>query len=88
MLWLAFVGSDLKIGQSLNCLIEEVKNEGRVVRLSADRSEVSASIATEQQNWTLSNLLPGLVVKARVQKVSCVFVCGLFSFSLFFFGPS
>ncbi|XP_042719783.1 protein RRP5 homolog [Lagopus leucura] len=63
-------GSDLKIGQSLNCLIEEVKNEGRVVRLSADRSEVSASIATEQQNWTLSNLLPGLVVKARVQKVA------------------
>uniref|UniRef100_A0A803YNN3 Protein RRP5 homolog n=1 Tax=Meleagris gallopavo TaxID=9103 RepID=A0A803YNN3_MELGA len=63
-------GSDLKIGQSLNCLIEEVKNEGRVVRLSADRSEVAASIATEQQNWTLSNLLPGLVVKAQVQKVA------------------
>ncbi|XP_015722403.1 protein RRP5 homolog isoform X3 [Coturnix japonica] len=63
-------GSDLKIGQSLNCVIDGVKNEGRVVRLSADRSEVSASIATEQQNWTLSNLLPGLVVKARVQKVA------------------
>lgn len=63
-------GSDLKIGQSLNCVIEEVKNEGRVVRLSADRSEVAASIATEQQNWTLSNLLPGLVVKAQVQKVA------------------
>ena len=38
MLWLAFVGSDLKIGQSLNCVIEEVKNEGRVVRLSAGKS--------------------------------------------------
>ncbi|KAM9282065.1 protein RRP5 homolog isoform 2-T2 [Cariama cristata] len=63
-------GPDLKIGQNLNCVIVEVKNEGRVVRLSVDRSEVAASLATEQQNWTLSNLLPGLVVKARVQKVA------------------
>ncbi|XP_025966122.2 protein RRP5 homolog isoform X1 [Dromaius novaehollandiae] len=63
-------GPDLKVGQNLNCLIEEVKNEGRIVRLSIDRSEVAASLATERQNWTLSNLLPGLVVKARVQKVA------------------
>ncbi|XP_027316494.1 protein RRP5 homolog [Anas platyrhynchos] len=62
-------GPDLKIGQNLNCVIEQVKNEGRIVRLSVDRSEVAASLATEQQNWTLSNLLPGLVVKAKVQKV-------------------
>lgn len=41
-----------------------------MVRLSVDRSEVAASLATERQNWTLSNLLPGLVVKARVQKVN------------------
>ncbi|XP_074447508.1 protein RRP5 homolog isoform X3 [Larus michahellis] len=63
-------GSDLKIGQNLNCVIVEVKNEGRVVRLSIDRSEVAASLATERQNWALSSLLPGLVVKARVQKVA------------------
>ncbi|XP_010131602.1 PREDICTED: protein RRP5 homolog [Buceros rhinoceros silvestris] len=63
-------GLDLKIGQNLNCIIVEVKNEGRMVRLSVDRSEVAASLATERQNWTLSNLLPGLVVKARVQKVA------------------
>ncbi|KAM6391097.1 protein RRP5 homolog isoform 3-T3 [Pluvialis apricaria] len=63
-------GPDLKIGQNLNCVIVDVKNEGRVVRLSIDRSEVAASLATERQNWTLSNLLPGLVVKARVQKVA------------------
>ncbi|KAM6347615.1 protein RRP5 homolog isoform 4-T4 [Alca torda] len=63
-------GPDLKIGQNLNCVIMEVKNGGRVVRLSIDRSEVAASLATERQNWTLSNLLPGLVVKARVQKVA------------------
>lgn len=80
MLWLVFVGPDLKIGQNLNCVIEQVKNEGRIVRLSVDRSEVAASLATEQQNWTLSNLLPGLVVKAKVQKVSSVFVGVLFSF--------
>ncbi|NXS07016.1 RRP5 protein, partial [Neodrepanis coruscans] len=63
-------GPELKIGQNLNCVIVEVKNEGRVVRLSIDRSEVAASLATERQNWALSNLLPGLVVKARVQKVT------------------
>lgn len=73
MLWLVFVGPDLKIGQNLNCVIEQVKNEGRIVRLSVDRSEVAASLATEQQNWTLSNLLPGLVVKGKVQKVSSSF---------------
>ncbi|KAM6347613.1 protein RRP5 homolog isoform 2-T2 [Alca torda] len=66
-------GPDLKIGQNLNCVIMEVKNGGRVVRLSIDRSEVAASLATERQNWTLSNLLPGLVVKARVQKMkACI----------------
>uniref|UniRef100_A0A8V5FZN5 Protein RRP5 homolog n=1 Tax=Melopsittacus undulatus TaxID=13146 RepID=A0A8V5FZN5_MELUD len=63
-------GSDLKIGQNLNCVIVEVKNGGRVVLLSIDRSEVASSLATERQNWSLSNLLPGLVVKARVQKVA------------------
>ncbi|NXO01903.1 RRP5 protein, partial [Rhinopomastus cyanomelas] len=63
-------GPDLKIGQNLNCVIVEVKNQGRIVHLSVDRSEVAGSLATERQNWTLSNLLPGLVVKARVQKVA------------------
>ncbi|NWR74973.1 RRP5 protein, partial [Centropus unirufus] len=63
-------GSDLKVGQNLSCVIVEVKNEGRVVRVSVDRTEVAASLATREQNWTLSNLLPGLVVKAQVQKVA------------------
>lgn len=82
MLWLVFIGPDLKIGQNLNCLIVEVKNEGRVVCLSIDRSEVAASIATERQNWALSNLLPGLVVKARVQKVRSAL--GFFCWVVFF----
>ncbi|XP_057591488.1 protein RRP5 homolog isoform X2 [Hippopotamus amphibius kiboko] len=63
-------GAKLKVGQYLNCLIEEVKGNGGVVSLSIGHSEVSAAIATEEQNWTLNSLLPGLVLKAQVQKVT------------------
>ncbi|XP_043843278.1 protein RRP5 homolog [Dromiciops gliroides] len=63
-------GTKLHVGQYLNCLIEEVKGNGGSVRLSTLQSEVSAAIATEEQNWTLDNMLPGLVVKAQVQKVT------------------
>ncbi|XP_032986420.1 protein RRP5 homolog isoform X3 [Rhinolophus ferrumequinum] len=63
-------GAKLKVGQYLNCIIEEVKGNGGVVSLSVDHSEVSTAIATEEQNWTLNNLLPGLVVKAQVQKAT------------------
>uniref|UniRef100_A0A452RUC4 Programmed cell death 11 n=1 Tax=Ursus americanus TaxID=9643 RepID=A0A452RUC4_URSAM len=65
-------GAKLKVGQYLNCVIEEVKGNGGVVGLSIVHSEVSTAIATEEQNWTLNNLLPGLVVKAQVQKVTPV----------------
>ncbi|XP_036857188.1 protein RRP5 homolog [Manis javanica] len=63
-------GAKLKVGQYLNCIIEEVKGSGGVVRLSIGHSEVSTAIAAEEQKWTLNNLLPGLVVKAQVQKVT------------------
>ncbi|XP_044293915.1 protein RRP5 homolog isoform X1 [Varanus komodoensis] len=63
-------GTELKIGQYLNCLIEEVKNGGRIIRMSISKSEVATAIATEEQNWSLNNLLPGLVVKAHVQEVT------------------
>ncbi|MXQ89190.1 hypothetical protein E5288_WYG015052 [Bos mutus] len=63
-------GAKLKVGQYLNCLIEEVKGSRGVVTLSIGHSEVSAAIATEEQSWTLNSLLPGLVVKAQVQKVT------------------
>ncbi|XP_045294725.1 protein RRP5 homolog isoform X1 [Leopardus geoffroyi] len=63
-------GAELKVGHYLNCVIEEVKGNGGVVGLSIGHSEVSTAIATEEQNWTLNNLLPGLVVKAQVQKVT------------------
>ncbi|XP_073541438.1 protein RRP5 homolog [Phyllobates terribilis] len=62
--------TSLQIGQYLNCVIDEVKNSGRIVRLSITQSDVATAIATEEQKWTLNNLLPGLVVKAQVQKVS------------------
>ncbi|XP_053548424.1 protein RRP5 homolog [Bombina bombina] len=62
-------GSSLKIGQYLNCVVEEVKNSGRIACLSISPSDVSAAIATEEQNWTLNNLLPGLVVRARIEKI-------------------
>ncbi|KAK2098932.1 Protein RRP5 [Saguinus oedipus] len=61
-------GSKLKVGQYLNCIIEEVKGNGGVVHLSIGHLKVSTAIATEEQSWTLNNLLPGLVVKAQVQK--------------------
>ncbi|KAK1333495.1 LOW QUALITY PROTEIN: hypothetical protein QTO34_005879 [Cnephaeus nilssonii] len=68
-------GAKLKVGQYLNCVIEEVKGNGGVVSLSIGHSEVSTAIATEEQNWTLNNLLPGLVVKAQVQKVRACVLC-------------
>ncbi|XP_023571395.1 protein RRP5 homolog isoform X2 [Octodon degus] len=63
-------GAKLKVGQYLNCTIQEVKGNGGVVSLSIEQSEVSTALATQEQNWTLNNLLPGLVVKAQVQKVT------------------
>ncbi|XP_069467805.1 protein RRP5 homolog [Ambystoma mexicanum] len=62
-------GAELKIGQYLNCLLEEVKDNGRIVCLSVNHSDIMASIATKEQKWTLQSLLPGLVVKGQVQKV-------------------
>lgn len=38
--------------------------------MTITQSEVAAAIATEEQNWELNNLLPGLVVKAQVQEVN------------------
>ncbi|XP_056385651.1 protein RRP5 homolog isoform X2 [Hyla sarda] len=59
----------LRVGQYVNCVIDEVKNDGRIVRLSITQSDVTAAIATEEQKWTLNNILPGLVVKAQIKKV-------------------
>eukprot|EP00079_Xenopus_tropicalis_P016710 XP_004915908.1 PREDICTED: protein RRP5 homolog [Xenopus tropicalis] len=63
-------GPLLRIGQYLNCVIQEVKNEGRIVRLSITQNDVTGALATMEQNWTLNNLLPGLVLKAQIEKVT------------------
>ncbi|XP_034352866.1 protein RRP5 homolog [Arvicanthis niloticus] len=63
-------GAKFKVGQYLTCLIEEVKSNGGVVGLSVEHSDVSSAFATEEQSWNLNTLLPGLVVRAQVQKVT------------------
>ncbi|XP_062865750.1 protein RRP5 homolog [Trichomycterus rosablanca] len=61
---------DLKVGQYVTAVLEEVKNEGRVVRLSVDPAAVNQAYADTQHGWTLGNLTPGLLVKTTVQKVT------------------
>ncbi|XP_045547123.1 protein RRP5 homolog [Salmo salar] len=61
---------ELKVGQYVTSLLEEVKNDGRVVRLSISPTAVAQAVADTEHGWTLTNLLPGLVVKAQIKKVT------------------
>ncbi|XP_052401989.1 protein RRP5 homolog isoform X1 [Carassius gibelio] len=61
---------DLNVGQYMTVLIEEVKNDGRVVRLSQDPQALGKACAETQQGWTLDTLLPGLLIQARIKKVT------------------
>nr|XP_046261090.1 protein RRP5 homolog [Scatophagus argus] len=61
---------ELKVGQYVTSQVEEVKNEGRVVRLSARAPAISQACAESKQGWNLTNLLPGLLVKATIKKVT------------------
>ncbi|XP_065151454.2 protein RRP5 homolog [Paramisgurnus dabryanus] len=61
---------DLKVGQYVLSLLEEVKNEGRVVRLSLDPKALGKAIAGTQHGWTLDSLLPGLLIRVRIKKVT------------------
>uniref|UniRef100_H2MCJ8 Programmed cell death 11 n=1 Tax=Oryzias latipes TaxID=8090 RepID=H2MCJ8_ORYLA len=58
------------LGQYLTCLVERVKNDGRVVSLSVNPAAVAQACAEPRQGWSLSNLLPGLLVKSTVKKVT------------------
>ncbi|KAM9362984.1 protein RRP5 homolog [Symphorus nematophorus] len=58
---------ELKVGQYVTSQVEEVKNEGRVVRLSVSPPQACAD---SEQGWNLTNLLPGLLVKATIKKVT------------------
>ncbi|KAI7811133.1 protein RRP5 homolog [Triplophysa rosa] len=61
---------DLKVGQYVLSLIEEVKNEGRVVRLSLNPQAVNKAVAGTQQGWTLDSLLPGLLIRVHIKRVT------------------
>lgn len=60
---------ELKVGQYVTSQVEEVKNEGRVVHLSAS-PPTAQTCADSEQGWNLTNLLPGLLVKATIKKVT------------------
>lgn len=57
------------MGQYVTSALEEVKNDGRVVRLSVSRLNSSQTCAQSSQGWNLTNLLPGLLVNATIKKV-------------------
>uniref|UniRef100_A0A8C7HW95 Protein RRP5 homolog n=1 Tax=Oncorhynchus kisutch TaxID=8019 RepID=A0A8C7HW95_ONCKI len=58
--------SQLKVGQYVTSLLEEVKNDERVVRLSISPTAVAQAVADTAHGWTLTNLLPGLLVKVTL----------------------
>ncbi|MEQ2187505.1 hypothetical protein GOODEAATRI_005368 [Goodea atripinnis] len=64
--------SDLEteVGQYVTFRVEEVKNGGRVVWLSSDLSTVAQACADTKHGWNLTNLLPGLRIKATIKKVT------------------
>ncbi|XP_034095029.1 protein RRP5 homolog [Gymnodraco acuticeps] len=59
---------ELKVGQNVTCGVDEVKNDGRIIRLSL--STPTQACAESEQGWNLTNLLPGLLVKATIKKVT------------------
>lgn len=65
---------ELKVGQYVTSQVDEVKNEGRVVRLSCSPPTISQACAESTQGWNLTNLLPGLLVKATIKKVEAAFI--------------
>lgn len=70
----ALMCPELKVGQYVTSQVEEVKNDGRVVRLSFSPATVAQPCAESQQGWNLTNLLPGLLVKATIKKVETDFI--------------
>uniref|UniRef100_A0A3Q4N724 Programmed cell death 11 n=1 Tax=Neolamprologus brichardi TaxID=32507 RepID=A0A3Q4N724_NEOBR len=60
---LKFKHNNLKVGQYLTSQVEEVKNDGRMVQLSANPTTTAQTCAEPKQGWNLTTLLPGLLVK-------------------------
>lgn len=69
VVFFVFICLELKVGQYVTSALEEVKNEGRVVRLSVSRLNSGETCAQPGQGWNLTNLLPGLLVNATIKKV-------------------
>ncbi|XP_034406694.1 protein RRP5 homolog isoform X2 [Cyclopterus lumpus] len=61
---------ELKVGQYLTSQVEEVKNDGRLARLSVSPPTAAQACAEAEQGWNLTNLMPGLLVKATIKKVT------------------
>ncbi|CAJ1052669.1 protein RRP5 homolog isoform X2 [Xyrichtys novacula] len=61
---------ELKVGQYVTPQVEEVKNQGRVVRLSVGPLSFAQACTESAHAWTLTNLLPGLLMKATIKKVT------------------
>lgn len=69
-----FMCTELKVGQYVTAQVEEVKNDGRVARLSVSSSTLTQALAESEQGWNLTTLLPGLLVKATIKKVETAFI--------------
>lgn len=65
---------ELKVGQYVTSQVEGVKNDGRVVQLSVGPQTVAQACAESEHGWNLTNLLPGLLVKATIKKVETAFI--------------
>ncbi|XP_056228146.1 protein RRP5 homolog isoform X2 [Seriola aureovittata] len=61
---------ELKVGQYVTSHVDEVKNEGRVIQLSVNPLTISQACAESTQGWNLTNLLPGLLLKSTIKKVT------------------
>lgn len=64
------------MGQYVTAVVDQVKNEGRVIRFSVNPPS-SQHYAEATHGWNLNNLLPGLLVKATVKKVESPFSCSV-----------
>lgn len=61
---------ELRVGQYVTSQVEGVKNEGRVVQLCVSPQTGAQACAVAEHGWNLTNLLPGLLVKATIKKVT------------------
>ncbi|KAI3352853.1 hypothetical protein L3Q82_019426 [Scortum barcoo] len=61
---------ELKVGQYVTSQVEGVKNDGRVVQLCVSPQTIAQACTVSEHGWNLTNLVPGLLVKATIKKVT------------------